>query len=294
MKHTHIQFNELLNHMIKQKISDCHFNFSKSKQTVTLRRHKKRIEGDTNEWGLKVFDFLKFKSKLDLNINEKPQTGVFEYYHDNHVYFCRFALLESYYRKSAVLRILNLKHFDSFESLTKGQLTMQTLQKIQHGIILFCGITGSGKSTTQFYFLKSLKEKQCYIIENPIEIVDEQLTQIDLQTQSLSIDEIVSQLLRHDPDVISLGEVRSSHELGSLIRAGLSGHMVTTTLHSGSIEQTIARLLDLGAKPYEIEHVLQAIVFQTLTINQKGEVIVDFKVYRQKEIKQKLQSKGFI
>ena len=291
MKDTQIEIDRLLHYLIHEKISDLHIDISKDTQKMIFRRHKQLVISISDKKTIKTYDYLKYISGLDLSTSTKPQTGTFEYIIDDAMYHFRFAMIETHYRKSAVLRVLNLSSIESLEAIVPNEHKIFELLNISNGIILFTGATGSGKSTTQFHFLKKLKEKQIYILEDPIEIYDESFIQIDISEKTLDFDTAMTQLLRHDPDVISLGEVRKNNEINTLIRAGLSGHMVTTTLHAGNIDHVISRLLDLGASSYDLSHVLKGIVYQELKVNEKGEIYAKLIVETEDEIKKKILKK---
>lgn len=293
MRKIQIRINDLLHKMIENRISDLHFHIQEDKTKLTYRRFKNTIYVE-EENNTEVYDYLKFFSKLDLSLNNLPQTGSFQYIISDKNYYFRFAIIETTFRKSGVLRVLNLSSITSIKDISRNCLEFNNIYKIESGIILFAGITGSGKSTTQHFFLKSLINKQIYLLENPIEMMDESLMQIEISSKGLDFDSAITQLLRHDPDVIALGEVRKDQELKSLIRAGLSGHLVCSTIHAGDIDQVISRLIDLGANEYDLSHVLKTIIYQELKTNEKGEVYAEFKIFSEKEIKQKIsQSKSF-
>lgn len=291
MKDTQIMINQLLNQLVHERISDLHIDLSKNEEKMIYRRHKLQVKQVSGKDIIQIYDYLKYISHLDLSTSSKPQTGSFEYIIDDKVYHFRFAMIETHFRKSGVLRVLNLSSIDSLAAIVPKQHKLFDLLTIANGIILFTGATGSGKSTTQFHFLKALKEKQIYILEDPIEVFEESFIQIDISEHSLDFDTAMTQLLRHDPDVISLGEVRKNDELSTLIRAGLSGHVVTSTLHAGSMDHVISRLLDLGASDYDLSHVLKGIVYQELKVNEKGEVYAEVSVESEKEIKKKILKK---
>lgn len=291
MKDTQIKIDRLIHYLIHEKISDLHIDLSKDTQKIIFRRHKQLIGSESNKDIIHIYDYLKYISGLDLSTSSKPQTGTFEYIIENTIYHFRFAMIETHFRKSAVLRVLNLSSIESLKAIVSKEHKIFELLNIKNGVILFTGATGSGKSTTQFHFLKELVEKQIYILEDPIEIYDESFIQIDISDKTLDFDTAMTQLLRHDPDVISLGEVRKNNELNTLIRAGLSGHIVTSTLHAGNIDHVVSRLLDLGASSYDLSHVLKGIVYQELKVNEKGEIYAEIVIKTEDEIKKKIFKK---
>lgn len=226
---------------------------------------------------------LKFMSNFDLT-STKPQTGTFTWIVEDKEYYLRFAAMESFNHKTGVIRILNIYDAFSIHDIIRSSSDCKIIQRLlmkEAGIVLFVGKTGSGKSTTLFHALSSIMTRHVYTIENPIERYHQEWIQIETQ----NIESSLTQLLRHDPDVIMIGEIRSQKEVEILIRAGLSGHFVVSTMHAGSINQSIRRMQDLGVSLYDIEEIVQGIVYQTLKRDQKGNVSVTYQIAQEDEIK---------
>lgn len=218
-----------------------------------------------------LFEYCKFRANLDLSMNMIPQTGSFEIIIRKQKINLRFSAIETYHSKSGVIRILNLHKAERLADLSSTDHLNEftKLSRLQNGLILFCGSTGSGKSTTMFTWLRTLKEKRIYTIEDPIEQIFHQFMQVQINIkQGLTFNEAVFQLLRHDPDVIVIGEIRGSNEAKAAIRSSYSGHLVVSTIHSGSASQTKYRLLEFGISESDIEQTLRAIVFQQLILRQ--------------------------
>lgn len=291
MKDTQIKIDHLLHRLVHEKISDLHFDLSQDSNKMIFRRHKVQIKMEKGKEIHLIYDYFKYISQVDLSMASKPQTGTFEYFIHEKSYHFRFAMIETHFRKSGVLRVLNLTSINSLKEIIPKNHPVFDLLNIKNGIVLFTGATGSGKSTTQFHFLKEFKDKQIYILEDPIEVYDEAFIQIDIKAHNLDFDSAMTQLLRHDPDVIALGEVRKNKELSTLIRAGLSGHIVSSTLHAGNLDHVLSRLMDLGASKYDLSHVLKGIVFQELKQDKKGEVYAEISLKTEKEIKEKIFGK---
>jgi general secretion pathway protein E len=136
-----------------------------------------------------------------------------------------------------------------------------------HGIILVTGPTGSGKTTTLYSALKQLARPELNIctIEDPIEMVDPQFNQMQVQPViDVTFAAGVRTLLRQDPDIIMVGEIRDRETTEVAIQAALTGHLVLSSLHTNSAPATITRLLDLGAEPYLISATLLGIIAQRL------------------------------
>ena len=289
MDDINILIDDLLKRLIKQKVTDLHFDISEARQCMILRRHKMNLRKEVLS-SYEVYEMLKYMAGLDLLQTNLPQTGHFTYIIAKKTYYFRLAVMETPLRKSAVLRVLNLNPIADLQDCVQDEKVYQKLLRLgrfRNGIILFCGATGSGKSTTMHHFLKHYEDKQIYTLESPIEIYDEQLVQIET-SKSLDFNQALAQLLRHDPDLIALGEIRFEHELKALLRAGLSGHAVCSTLHAGKIEDVISRLCDLNAHPYDLMHGLKAVVFQELTLDKEGRTHVKYKIQSGKILQRKI------
>lgn len=287
MKALDLVFDELMHQMIENKITDLHIDPIHAQ--LIFRRHKLKIETRQVDECMALYSYLKFKANLYLESFGTLQTGRFDYVIHQETYFLRLAVLENQARKHAVLRILNIVVIDDLESCgLKNDALNKTreMMNVSHGLILFCGKTGAGKSTTLFAGLNEIKHKEIFTLENPIEKIYPHLIQMECPDDALN--DHISQLLRHDPDVLVIGEIRSSVELQQAIRAALSGHLLMSTLHAGSIEEVVMRLQELNIARYDLLCVIKGIVFQRVVVNQ-GEVVFQFEVKTEQEIKDMMQ-----
>jgi general secretion pathway protein E len=143
----------------------------------------------------------------------------------------------------------------------------QNLIKQPNGIVLVTGPTGSGKTTTLYTTLKQLAQPEVNVctIEDPIEMVDPRVNQLQVQTEiDLTFAAGVRALMRQDPDIIMVGEIRDHDTVDMAIQAALTGHLVLSTLHTNDAPSSISRLLDLGAPPYLINSSLTGVMAQRL------------------------------
>jgi type II secretory ATPase GspE/PulE/Tfp pilus assembly ATPase PilB-like protein len=139
------------------------------------------------------------------------------------------------------------------------------------GLILISGTTGSGKTTTLYTILNALSELKIYTIEDPIESYHSHLIQLQVnERQDLTFDTALKQVLRHDPTIIVIGEIRDETEAKAALRCALTGHLVISTIHSNSAIKTIDRLENLGVSRNEIHSVLNLVIHQTLVSNGKN------------------------
>lgn len=264
-----IYFDALMHEMIEHQCSDLHFDISKT-HSILFRRHKETLHQKSEGPIASCYEFLRYKAGFDLSKGSLPQTGSFSYLVNEQEYHLRFSSLETFNRKHGVLRVLNMNQIDCLEksigSVRVQQFVKRHIRK-RSGIILFSGMTGSGKTTTMFNALREISDRQIFTLENPIETHHDFCIQLELnEHQDISFESGLNQLLRHDPDVIVMGEIRSEDDLKQCIRCGLSGHLVTSTIHSSSIEATLYRLLDLNVSIYDLKMCLEGIIYQEMEL----------------------------
>lgn len=260
---------------LSKRSTDIHFQIEDSKRMVYFRSLNGLELFQFNDNLKDLFEYCKFRANLDLSMNMVPQTGSFVFIIRKKKYNLRFSAIETFHSASGVLRILNLHKADNLNDLSCQDTGEQfgKLSKLENGLILFCGSTGSGKSTTMFTWLKSIRKKRIYTVEDPIEQIFDEFMQVQVNhKQGLTFDEAVFQLLRHDPDVIVIGELRGPVEAKAAIRSAYSGHLVVATIHCASAKQTEFRLMDFGISNHDINQTLKAIVFQKLILrsDKKG------------------------
>ncbi len=288
---TQLLLDQVFQKIVRYKVSDVHFKLQAKEKEVELiyRRHKHYLAKENQP--KEIYELLKYYSGLELIEFQIPQTGSFSYIIHDKKYMFRLSVMENFLLKTAVLRTLNLKTFKNLKECVQDNAVYERILQFSyhdHGLFLFCGPTGSGKSTTLHYFLKDLKNRQCYCLDSPIEIYDDDLIQIELG-KHLKMHDALDQLLRHDPDVIAFGEIRNEYEMACLRRAALSGHFVCASIHAGNIHELLARLYDLGARQYELYHSLKGVVFQTMRWDKNEEKAkVQFEVHLSQDLQEKI------
>lgn len=258
---------------IKHRASDIHFESQDSIHCIRIR-----VDGMLTEilrLQKLVFESLiaclKLECKLDINQKRQAQDGRFSRVFDNKAFDFRLSVLPSFSGESLVLRILH----KNAKLTTLERLGFQTrqLELITHcanfpsGLILLSGPTGSGKSTTLYAILESIKSPQKKIItlEDPIEYRIHSTTQVLINDkQNFGFSNALKALLRHDPDILMIGEIRDENSLDIALRASLTGHLVLSTIHANNSLSVIERLLDMGAKGYLVSSTLRLIISQRL------------------------------
>ena len=273
----------LIKEAITSKATDIHFSFTSQQSVISMRTLDGLKPTISRDADYSLYQYLKFLSKLDLAASMKPQSGTFSIVVNDYLWHCRFSAIETFFSQNGVLRILNLSKIESLSDITSDSENVNTIRKLlnnQHGLLLFSGVTGSGKSTTMFSGLKDIKGKSIYTLEDPVECLYPNLMQIQINEQtSLDFEAGIKQLLRHDPDIIVIGEIRSPQEAKAAIRCALSGHLVCATIHASSANQTLMRLLDFGCTKEELNQINLNIIYQNL-------IITDFKRSAQLDILQ--------
>lgn len=254
-------------------ISDIHFE--PGKENVDIRF---RIDGLLTDAGSISHDIykrlaqrLRLLATIKLNIGNKAQDGSFVILTGGSEIECRISLVPANYGESSVIRILNPKNIFSVEDLGLRPALQQKFERSitsPHGLILVTGPTGSGKTTTLYAILQKIKSPSIKIItiEDPIEYRLEDITQTEVdQSKGYTFSEGLKSIVRQDPDVILVGEIRDEDTCKTAIQASLTGHLVLATLHANDAIGAINRLIALGAKPENIAPALTLVIAQRLS-----------------------------
>ncbi|MEK6897522.1 MAG: GspE/PulE family protein, partial [Nanoarchaeota archaeon] len=213
---------------------------------------------------------LKLLSHLKLNITDKPQDGRFTIAVSNLLIEIRNSSLPAEYGESIVMRILNPKSLINLEDLGLRDDLYKTFEKEilkPNGMIIVTGPTGSGKTTTLYAFLKKIQNPEIKIItiEDPIEYHLKGISQTQVAPEKgYDFSDGLRSIVRQDPDVILVGEIRDLETAKIALQAALTGHLVLSTLHTNDAAGTIPRLVDLGADPSSIASGLKMAVAQRL------------------------------
>lgn len=269
---TEVVFQTLLIKAIKLKSTDLHLTFREGVGLCEFRTLKGLVTIKHLQLDKQLLDYIKFKAKLDLLKSYKPQTGFFKINLGDKVIQLRIAHIKNNLIESLVIRIMNPPIYLDLVTLFESQdieLIKQELNR-SSGLILITGSTGSGKTTTLYTMLNSLKDTKIYTIEDPIESYHTNLVQLQVnERQDLSFDSALKQVLRHDPNVIVIGEIRDESEAKAAVRCALTGHLVISTLHANSALKTIDRLINLGLSRSELDSVLNLVIYQKLESDGK-------------------------
>lgn len=213
---------------------------------------------------------LKLLSHLKLNITDKPQDGRFSIEIEDSLIEVRNSSLPAEYGESIVMRILNPKSLIALDDLGLREdiydIFMKEIQK-PNGMIIVTGPTGSGKTTTLYAFMKKIQNPEIKIItlEDPIEYHLKGISQTQVNPErGYTFADGLKSIVRQDPDVILVGEIRDLDTAKIALQAALTGHLVLSTLHTNDAAGTIPRLVDLGADATSIAPALKMAVAQRL------------------------------
>lgn len=214
---------------------------------------------------------IKIISGLDISEKRKPQDGRLTYIVDGVEFDVRVSILPTVYGEKTVMR-LTKKQGLSQEKKYLGlypddEMKLDGIMNNPHGIILVTGPTGSGKSTTCYTVLHELNKPEVNIItvEDPVEANVPGINQVQVNVKAgLTFASALRSILRQDPDIIMIGEIRDGETAQIAVQASITGHLVISTLHTNSTAASITRLIDMGVEPYMIGDAVVGIIAQRL------------------------------
>ncbi len=272
------QLIALLEAALKKRVSDIHLKVEQEEVQIQFRQHQEMIDGPKDSCSLRLFRYLQYRANLDISTIFLPQTGQFEIEVQGKHLALRFAVLSSLGVISGVLRILNADFDLKPQDLTFQRGAAEQLKKMldrKNGLVLISGPTGSGKTTTLYTLLNHIEGRKIFTLEDPIEIYNRRYVQLQInEKQHLDYEEGVRQLLRHDPDIIVIGEIRDEQAAKMAVRCALTGHLVVSTIHSFSCQSAVERMLELKVGTGQLRDVLWAVSNQRLYSmkNKKGKI----------------------
>jgi len=269
------QFKKLIMNALDQNASDIHMQITETNSRCEFRTLKGLVHFNSIKITNELFEYIKYISNIDLLTGLKPQSGRIKIKMNQKEYYIRCAYFKNYLIETIVLRILNPKSPLSIENLfdNKYAQIIRSRLELKSGLILFSGSTGSGKTTSMFTCLKELEHLKIYTIEDPIEFYYDNLVQLEVNSNhSFNFKDAIKQVLRHDPNIIVIGEIRDEVEANAAIRCALSGHLVVSTIHANSTQMTIERLKDMGIEVSLLNQIINLIVYQELVIDEVNHV----------------------
>jgi len=265
--------NSFIKQAVKLNASDIHLE--PYDKTLRLRF---RIDGDLQEimsiaksTHQAIISRIKILGNMDIAEKRIPQDGRIEMVVDNRNIDMRISILPTVYGEKIVIRLLDRSNF----AFSKDQLgfTEYNLKKFEeiikypHGIILVTGPTGSGKTTTLYSALKELNKisRNIITIEDPVEYRLEGINQVQVSNKAgLTFASGLKAILRQDPDIVMIGEIRDAETAQIAVRAAITGHLVLSTMHTNDTASTVTRLTDMGIEPFLVSSSVVGVVAQRL------------------------------
>jgi len=268
---------KIITDSIDNKASDIHIEPRLGYYVVRTRKDGilKKVLDIPGSIEQAVITRFKVLARMNIAEHRRPQDGTFSIRYNDRMYDFRINTLPVSGKEKVVIRILapavSLK--SAGEKFVIAGATDEDIQKIHdmvqspNGIILTSGPTGSGKTTTLYTILKSLNKEDVNIttIEDPVEIKLEGINQSQVNAKAdITFASCMRAILRQDPDIILVGEIRDFETLETAISAALTGHLVLSTVHTNSAAATITRLIEMGAKDYLVSSTLTGVIAQRL------------------------------
>jgi len=267
----------LVDHIIAEAIttraSDIHLEPEEGGVAVRYR-----IDGVLRETmklpraaGLPLVSRIKIMAQMDIADRLRPQDGRARVSVNGSRVDLRVSTLPASYGEKVVIRILDTRStvlsLDGLGLSAEDSRRLNDLVSLREGIVLVTGPTGSGKTTTLYSALKQIQQRAVNIVtvEDPVEYKLQGIVQVQVNEKAgLNFANALRSILRQDPDVILVGEIRDKETAGIAVQASLTGHLVLSTLHTIDAASSIARLVDIGIEPYKIAAALKGVVAQRL------------------------------
>ena len=267
--------NEILLEAIESRTSDVHIESQQDQVVIRYRidgiLHTQPIPPEINHFRSAIISRLKIMARLNIAEKRLPQDGRIKLKVKGREIDVRVSVIPMIHGESLVMRILD-KGAMVFELQSLGMApdtykTFSELIKIPHGIVLVTGPTGSGKTTTLYSSLIQINDSATKIIttEDPVEYQLAGINQIQVHSKiGLTFAASLRSILRHDPDVVLVGEIRDLETAENAIQASLTGHLVFSTLHTNDAAGAFTRMGDMGVEPFLVASTVEAVMAQRL------------------------------
>ena len=265
--------NMLLEEAAANKASDIHIKPNENDVRIRMR-----VDGELRETTRvpikslnTIISRIKVLSDLDISEKRVPQDGSFTYKGKTCFLELRVSILPSLFGESCVMRVIDKKGIDYDLSMLgmsdEDEAIFRKMIERPDGLVLVTGPTGSGKSTTLYTALKELNTPEVNIItvEDPVESPVKDINQVQVNAKvGLDFAASLRSILRHDPDIIFIGEIRDGETAQIAVRSSITGHLVLSTLHTNDAMSAVMRLCDMGIEKYLVTSALTGVVAQRL------------------------------
>ncbi|RYM06094.1 type II/IV secretion system protein [Sporolactobacillus sp. THM7-7] len=253
--------------------SDIHFIPREDDTLIELRVHGYlyQLAILSRDLAQRIINHFKFLSGMDIGEKRLPQSGAMLALMNQDSVSLRMSTLPTPNRESLVIRLLPQRHDFSIADLSvfdEATERLSALLNYDNGLILISGPTGSGKTTTLYTLLSALQRRynaRIITLEDPIEKKNDAFVQMEVKEKAnFTYAEGFKAILRHDPDIIMIGEIRDAETAKVAIRASLTGHLVLSTVHASSAAGTIQRLMELGISRFDLKETLASVIAERL------------------------------
>jgi type II secretion system protein E len=267
--------NDILTEAVNNRASDIHMESQASGMKIRYRidgvLQNQPVPPELNRFQAAILSRLKIMARLNIAEKRVPQDGRIKLRVSGREIDIRVSIIPMLHGEGVVMRVLDkdaMKFSLSGVGMEDDTCTrFRELIRLPHGIVLVTGPTGSGKTTTLYSSLAEIKSERNKIIttEDPIEYQLEGINQIQVNHKvGLTFASCLRSILRHDPDVVLVGEIRDFETAENAVQASLTGHMVFSTLHTNDAAGSFMRLADMGVEPFLISSTLEGIMAQRL------------------------------
>ena len=267
--------NEILNEAVEACASDIHLESTELGMQIRYRidgvlQHQP-VPPEIRRFRAAIISRLKIMAQLNIAERRLPQDGRLKIAISGREVDVRVSIIPMLHGEGVVMRVLDKESMSfSLQGLGMDRQTYEQFQqliKLPHGIILVTGPTGSGKTTTLYSALNDIKSEQTKIVttEDPIEYQLDGIQQIQVHPKvGLTFASSLRSILRHDPDVVLVGEIRDQETAENAIQASLTGHLVFSTLHTNDSASAFMRLIDMGVEPFLVSSTIEGVLAQRL------------------------------
>jgi len=267
--------NELILEAVEQRASDVHIEPEEEDLSVRYRvdgmLRIQPMPPEIQRFRAAIVSRLKIMAKLNIAEKRLPQDGRIRLSVRGREIDVRLSIIPMLHGEGVVMRLLDKSRsalsLDSVQFPTNLRKSWDQLIRRPHGLLLVTGPTGSGKTTTLYSSLCEIRRPDLKIItvEDPVEYNLKQISQIQVQNQiGLTFAAGLRSILRHDPDVVLIGEIRDAETATSAIQASLTGHLVLSTIHTNDAPSAFTRLVDMGIEPYLVSSTVEGVLAQRL------------------------------
>jgi type II secretion system protein E len=267
--------NEILVEAANERASDIHVEHEEKAIRIRYRidglLQSQVLPPEINRFAMAIVSRIKIMARLNIAEKRLPQDGRIKMRVQGREVDVRVSIIPMVHGEGIVMRLLD-KGRMVFNLANVGMLqdtykTFKQLIDLPHGILLVTGPTGSGKSTTLYSALNEIKDEATKIItvEDPVEYMQPGISQIQTQAKiGLTFAAALRSILRHDPDVILIGEMRDLETAEAAIQSSLTGHLVFSTLHTNDAPSSFTRLIDMGVEPFLVASTVEGVMAQRL------------------------------